>query len=263
MPVYLFKGQTLKVVHFALLFFVFFGIYSCSEEPTTSKGELATVEERVSGDVKAFELAEKVLEAAGGREAWDNTRYIHWNFFGMRELLWDKWEQKVRIDSKSPRIEAILDLKTKEGTIRSALSNKLGKDVLRQKVYEIWVNDSYWLVLPFKLLDPGVRLQYLGRDSSGQFEQIELTFDTVGLTPQNKYILSIDPSNNRIIEWSYFADAEDEKARFTMAWGGYGQYGDIWLSANRGSNRSISDIWVAQDIDSMVMKDLDTPIPDR
>ena len=50
-------------------------------------------------DPEAIEIADQVMEAMGGRQAWDTTRYITWNFFGNRTLLWDKQTGNVRIDS--------------------------------------------------------------------------------------------------------------------------------------------------------------------
>ena len=33
-------------------------------------------------DAKAVAIADQVMEAMGGRKAWDATRYITWNFLG-------------------------------------------------------------------------------------------------------------------------------------------------------------------------------------
>ena len=52
-------------------------------------------------DPEAIEVADQVMEAMGGREAWDNTRHIAWNFFGSRDLVWDKWTGDVRIDMRN------------------------------------------------------------------------------------------------------------------------------------------------------------------
>ena len=43
-----------------------------------------------NSDAKAIEIADQVMEAMGGRKNWDDTRYLFWNFFGVRTLLWDK-----------------------------------------------------------------------------------------------------------------------------------------------------------------------------
>ena len=67
-------------------------------------------------------------------------------------------------------------------------SDSLDKYLERGK--QIWVNDSYWLVFPFKLKDPGVQLKYDGQDTTKngkEAEVISLTFGKVGFTPQNKY----------------------------------------------------------------------------
>lgn len=50
-------------------------------------------------DKKAIEIADEVMEAMGGRENWDKTRYFTWNFFGARTLWWDKVSGDVRVES--------------------------------------------------------------------------------------------------------------------------------------------------------------------
>ena len=51
-------------------------------------------------DPKAVAIADDVMMAMGGRKQWDDTQIICWNFFGSRQLIWDKHSGNVRIDSK-------------------------------------------------------------------------------------------------------------------------------------------------------------------
>ena len=44
----------------------------------------------VNSDAKAIAIADEVVTASGGRQNWENTRLIKWNFFGSRNLAWDK-----------------------------------------------------------------------------------------------------------------------------------------------------------------------------
>ncbi|MEJ2086172.1 MAG: hypothetical protein P8Y44_10915, partial [Acidobacteriota bacterium] len=37
-----------------------------------------------ASDDEAIVIADQVMEALGGRKAWDDTRYLTWNFFGRR-----------------------------------------------------------------------------------------------------------------------------------------------------------------------------------
>ena len=39
-------------------------------------------------DARAIALADRAMSMMGGREAWDNTRYITWRFFGARTHVW-------------------------------------------------------------------------------------------------------------------------------------------------------------------------------
>ena len=54
--------------------------------------------ELVVGEPRALlELADAVMDALGGREAWDATRFVRWNFFGSRVHHWDRYSGDVRI----------------------------------------------------------------------------------------------------------------------------------------------------------------------
>src|SRR5687768_15463746 len=63
-----------------------------------------------NSDPAAVELADSVMVAMGGRQAWDNTRFISWNFFGNRNLIWDKKDERVRIESINDSITYIVNL---------------------------------------------------------------------------------------------------------------------------------------------------------
>ena len=96
-----------------LLLSSFFFILSCNPAPPSE----AVKDEAVLGnppaegfnaaasDDKAIALADQVMEKMGGRKNWDNTRYLHWNFFGRRTLLWIKKRAMYVLNSRknSPR----------------------------------------------------------------------------------------------------------------------------------------------------------------
>ena len=64
-------------------------------------------------DAKAIEIADKVMAAMGGRENWDNTRYVTWKFFGRRLHVWDKWTGNIRFENGD--MVVLMNLNSKEG----------------------------------------------------------------------------------------------------------------------------------------------------
>jgi hypothetical protein len=114
----------------------------------------------------------------------------------------------------------------------------------------MWINDSYWLVMPFKLKDSGVTLKYMGQDTTlaGEMaEVLQLTFKEVGNTPNNKYHVYVNPETYLVTQWDFFTTASDESPRFSSPWTGYQQHGSIMLSGGRGQ-RSIGDIAVLESV---------------
>lgn len=201
-------------------------------------------------DQRAIELADSVMMALGGRKSWDDTRYLRWNFFGRRMLLWDKHQHRVRIETPADSSVYIVDLQElsnsqikHQGQLMSQ-PDSIAK--YAERAQSIWINDAYWIFMPFKLKDSGVTLKYMGQDTTQEgktAEVIALTFREVGDTPQNKYKVYIEPETYLPIQWDYFTQASDETPRFSSPWQNYERHGDILLSGDRGQ-RQITDIAV-------------------
>lgn len=227
-----------------------------SETKTVDKGPQFNPE---NSDQEAIELADKVMQAHGGKEAWNNTRYIAWNFLGFRDLIWDKYTGDVRIDFPRENSTYLININDNTGKVKIGdreLSKGDSLDQYIERGKQIWVNDSYWLVFPFKFKDPGVSLTYHGQDttlSGKDAEVISLTFEQVGFTPQNKYNAYIDPKTHMILQWDYYQNASDSAASFSNEWSDYKKYDNIYLSSGRGE-RSLNDIKVAQEWDKTVFE---------
>ncbi|MGB3548275.1 MAG: hypothetical protein WBA17_14980 [Saprospiraceae bacterium] len=200
-------------------------------------------------DARAIAIADSVVLAHGGRRAYDATRFLKWNFFGARSLTWDKQQGRVRIESPRNEMIYLLDVTNNTGRVQQSGMEITQPDSLKKYVGQgisIWINDSYWLVQQFKLKDSGTTLTYRGSapaPETGQMaEVIELTFQNVGDTPQNRYRLFVDPATYRIATWQFFRAAEDAEPAISTPWNGYEKYGDIYLSGDRGGRFQLTDI---------------------
>jgi len=211
-----------------------------------------------NSDKKAIDIADEVMKAMGGRKAWDETRLVTWNFFGRRQLYWDKQTGDVRIDYNNGKFNVLLNVYNKEG---EALKGKVMKDSVEvtqpdslQKYLKrgksIWINDMYWLFMPFKLKDSGVTLKYAREDTvqnGKKADVLTLTFQEVGDTPENKYEVYVNQETKLVEKWAYFPKAAMDTARITTPWVNYEKYGNLMLSGDRGKYK-LSAIQVADQV---------------
>lgn len=193
------------------------------------------------GDSKAIVLAEEVMQAMGGKDAYEQTRYITWRFFGRRYHVWDKHSGDIRVENGKGLV-VTMNLNSKEGKAWQDGVAIEDATQLAEKLkfgYEAWINDSYWLVMPYKLRDPGVTLVYSRQDTceDGRAAHVlTLTFEAVGVTPENKYEVFVDKQTKLVTQWNFFQKATDDKPRFSTPWLDWQKHGAILLSANRGEN---------------------------
>jgi hypothetical protein len=198
---------------------------------------------QAGSDPKAIAIADEVMAAMGGRKAWDKTRYLYWTFFGRRNLLWDKKKEMARIEMVGEETVYIVNLKDETGQFTFKGQAKSAPDSIKKYGHmakSIWINDSYWLVMPYKLKDSGLTLKYKGEQNTTDgraADVLEMTFAGVGRTPDNRYLVYVDKQTRLVSEWSYFPKASDEKPMFTNTWENYQQMGAIKLSDARGKRK--------------------------
>ncbi len=209
-------------------------------------------------DAQAITIADEVMMAMGGRNAWDNMGPVQWTFFGRRTHTWDKMNQRVHIDIPGQELQYDLNIEDMTGMV--SRSGVIYEDVdsinhYLQQAKNMWINDSYWLFMPFKLKDSGVRLTYAGQDTTLLGEQsnlLALTFSDVGVTPQNKYIVYVDEEMSLVRQWDFYTNATDSLPRFKSPWPNYQAYEDLLLSGGAiNGNNAISDIKIGEELRSV------------
>jgi len=243
---------------------------SCTEAPKEQAKEIPQPENpaapgfnEAESDTQAIALANRVMKAMGGRQNWDQARFISWDFFGARKLLWNKTTGDVRIESERDSFRVVLNVHTQKGKVwRKGVELSDPDSVAKyvKKGRRIWINDAYWLVMPYKLKDSGVTLKYVAEDTtqSGLLSDVlELTFASTGVTPENKYHVWIDRESSLVRQWSFFDHYEDDSARFVTPWDNYQLHGGIQLSSSRGPNYDLNGIQVQDSVDAKLFESLD------
>lgn len=244
--------RSISLLSFTLLS-AFVLLISCQPAPT-SKGPInppAPGFDIQGSDAKAVSIADEVMDAMGGRAAWDATEQISWNFFGRRALDWDKSKNTVEVNLIQDSTIIALNMNDNTGSLvmsGEAVSHPDSLAKYLKQAKSIWINDSYWLVMPFKLKDSGVTLKYISRDTTASGlhgDKLALTFAGVGNTPENKYEVIVTDEKRLVEEWRFYSKATDTIPRFVTPWVDYKKYGDILLSGDRGRFQ-LSDISVGK-----------------
>lgn len=254
--------------------FILITLFLTSCENGEAKKTIVIVEEEnpaaegfntLASDAKAVVIADKTMTAMGGRKRYDNLRYIAWNFFGARNLVWDKQTGRVRIDVPSRKTTYLVNINTLEGKVLKNGMEVTDPDSLATHVEQaknIWINDSYWLVMPFKLKDSGVTLKYSREDTTQGGTKafvLTLTFDSVGVTPNNRYEVYIDKSDHLVKQWAYFQEVNQETASAIWPWDNYTNHNDVLFSGDRSDGKGPRNVQVYDSLPDEVFTSFDEP----
>lgn len=259
-----------------ILFFIGIIVIACNSKQQEQAKKETTKQENPpaagfnaeASDQKAMDIADKVMKAMGGRNNWDKTRFISWNFFGARDLLWDKHSGEVRIEIPNDTTIFHINIESNNGEAFIKGTQITDQDSLQKLMHKakgIWINDSYWLVMPYKLKDSGVTLTYKGMSTiNGDTPAyvLELKFENVGYTPQNKYNVYVDTTDYLIKQWAYYRSADQDSATAVWPMDNYKKYGNILLSANRSDNRGPRDVHVYDSLPDSVFTTSDFILSD-
>ncbi len=189
-------------------------------------------------DASAVTLAQSVLDHMGGKTGWDAARVVRWDFMGRRRHWWELHSGNIRIEADKRLV--LMNIGTQAGRVWQDGKELTGAEAQEALVlgHKWWVNDAYWMFMPYKLLDPGVTLRYVGErpmKDGRPADVLELTFGAgIGYTPQNRYEVGVAKDTGLVEEWAFFKDAKDQEPGFVLPWHGWKKFGPILLATDHG-----------------------------
>jgi hypothetical protein len=189
----------------------------------------------------ASAVADRVMQALGGKEAWDATRFLKFTFVGRRTHWWDKWTGRHRIEgttTEGQRFVVLENINTHQGRAWVDGKEVAGAEAKTwlERAHGAWVNDTYWLLMPYKLRDPGVNLAYAGQETvDGQTcDKLALSFGKVGLTPGDRYWVYVNRKTGLVDRWAYILQDQPKGGPATIwKWEGWQRFGGIMLAPHR------------------------------
>jgi hypothetical protein len=199
-------------------------------------------------DPRALAIADQVMQALGGRAAWDKARILCWTYLSRRKHTWDKWTGDYRLDEGNQVV--LMNLGTGAGRVFDKGVEVKDRETVQaalKRTRSVWINDSYWLLMPYKLKDSGVTLKYAGAGElvdGRPADVLDLTFDAVGDTPDNRYRVFVGRDTHLVERWQFFEQRADVDPKLDTPWAGWEWHGGIRLASSRGEKRPMGGLQV-------------------
>ena len=143
---------------------------------------------------RADASAHKMLKAVNA-EAFENTRYLEWTFRnGKHYYKWDKVMGKVMVSWGDTTVDLLIGDPGKSTVFNREAIVDNGKQRKKaiEKSIELFNNDSFWLIAPFKVFDEGVERSLVKLDDGS--EALLVTYTTGGTTPGDSYLWKLRPN---------------------------------------------------------------------
>jgi hypothetical protein len=221
-------------------------VAGCSSSKTTATA--------TPSDPRAAKIADDVMTALGGKDRWDALPGIRWTFGSSvndtvkssRRHAWDKRTGWHRVEGKNAAGDAFVFIHkvgTTEGHAwmngQAIEGDSLQKLMTRSE--RLWVNDTYWMLMPYKMRDPGVKLVW---DSEKEVDGkpcdvISMTFDHVGQTPGDHYWVYVDRATHRVRRWDMVLEG-DQPPPESYTWDDWVEKAGLWFpTAHRNESRNV------------------------
>lgn len=202
------------------------------------------------------QVFEKVWKGVGGKSTFEKSRYIQFTFASERNgqvgagrnHIWDRYTGDYRFESKAANgktTTVLFNINTQQG---KAFEDGVAQPdtttaKLVKRAYGAFINDTYWLMVPLKLQDPGVNTVLEAEETINdtKCQVIRLNFDKVGLTPGDQYWLYVNDQTGEIIRWKFLL--QNQKNTSAFDWSPYVDLGSgLKLSTKKTNQESKSSI---------------------
>ncbi len=256
-----------------------FVVASCSADQETSRSQ---------------EIALRTMEAMGGSQSLDGIRYLRFDFevevngdqVYTGRHLWDRESGRYRQewDLFGEQAQALFNLNTRIGSAYRGGEevDDAEREELIEQAYYNHLNDSYWLLMPWKMTDPGAHLSSLGRDSidGKPYDVLHLSFDEgVGESSGDQHWLFINPETSMVERTGYFLERfEIDEPSLDEAtiweWSDWTETGGVKFARNRRVLSTVHDpfetaqsrvtlVVALEDVDDAVFESLSVSMPNN
>jgi hypothetical protein len=199
-------------------------------------------------DAKADAVGHELIAAMGGEGAWEKARQFQFDFVVVKSgkdvarfsHAWDRYTGDYclkGIDKAGAPYVVYFNVNTKAGQafVNNVAVEGAEKDKRIEGAYGRFINDTYWLLAPWKIFDPGVHRAYEGEKpcpGGGTCDVLKLSFDNVGMTPKDVYWLWITRDGRHMVQWQYVLGGAAEPPT-TAAWTDWQKMGGLMLSLDK------------------------------
>ncbi|WP_370089363.1 hypothetical protein [Ekhidna sp.] len=161
---------------------------------------------------EAEALADEMLSALN-KQGYDSIAVIEFTYPGGHSYVWDRVSNQVTVEWDNN--EVFLDL------------NQSPEDysTLQYEAYEYFLNDSFWLVAPFKVRDEGV-MRSTVKVNEGR--GLLVTYTSGGVTPGDSYLWIIDEKGFPKA-WKLWT-SNVPIGGLKIGWGGWTEKEGVWFS---------------------------------
>ncbi|MEO9871723.1 hypothetical protein [Ekhidna sp.] len=160
----------------------------------------------------AEELTDEMLKALN-KPAFDSLNYIAFTYPGGHSYEWNRGENEVRVVWENN--DVLLDLNHRKEELST----------LEYEAYEYFVNDSFWLIAPFKIRDSGVVRSFVEMEDG---RGLLVTYTTGGVTPGDSYLWILD-ENGFPKAWKLWT-SNVPLGGLKVGWGGWVEKEGVWFS---------------------------------
>lgn len=200
--------------------------------------------------LSADDLARRAFDILAG-PAWEKARYFSFTFNVDRDgkrvasfpQKWDRFTGDYSVsgtDQQGKKFVIVMNSNTKQGKAWED-GVELTGDKLNEKLtlgYRRFINDTYWLLMPLKMLDPGVHRTFEASrdDACGHtWDLLRLSFDQgVGLTPADVYWAWINRDTGIVDFWDMkLTGSKPEEPPVSAVFHDFRRVGGLLISTRR------------------------------
>lgn len=165
--------------------------------------------------------------AALNKPAFDTISYLEWTAPGGQHYRWFKLHDSVIVSYAN--IQVRLNLQSQRGPVfkdgHGVSSINPTAEEQCKRAYKLFCNDSFWLIAPYKVRDPGTKRSLVSSDDG---PALLVTYESGGVTPGDAYLWLLD-ENFRPKAWQIWADILPIGG-LEFTWENWQPYRGAWIS---------------------------------